>query len=566
MRRDEEPESGVSPRGSGDADGLLGGAAGQSASRFSESPSGDRQHAGRQVGAGDSPESETRPHPRRWLILYILCLSLTMVVISMSSLNVALPSIQRELDATGSDLQWIVDSYVLVFAGLLLPFGAVGDRWGRKRVLLAGMALFGVLSALAAFSTSPTQIIVYRAGMGAAAALVMPATLSIATVIFPRAERPKAVAIWAAFAGAGGAIGPPVSGILLNFFWWGSVFLVAVPVAGLVLAGAAWIVPESRDDERRPLDVVGALVSIVALGSLLFAVIEGPELGWTSPPVLACFAAGAALIRGFVRWERRVRYPMLDPAYFGNRMFSLGAGTITLAFFGMVGMFFVLTQYFQFAQGHTPLDAGFRNVPLAATMMILAPRSPTFTRRFGARASISGGLLLTGLGLGIMAALTPASPYWIMVIALVTTATGLSLFMPPSTHVVVTSLPPHKAGVGSAVNDTTREVGASIGIAVMGTLLTVGYRAGMRSQTGDLPDAAAEVASDSIGTALRVALELPTERAVALIDNAVDAFNRGMTLAMGVAAALLTVTAAAAYLLYPRKGTGGRHRQEQPPG
>ena len=515
-------------------------------------------------GGGGSPDPEIEPHPRRWLILYILCLSLTMVVISMSSLNVALPSIQRELGASGSDLQWIVDAYVLVFAGLLLPFGALGDRWGRKRVLVIGMTLFGILSALAAFSTSPGQIIAYRGGMGVAAALVMPATLSIATVIFPRSERPKAVAIWAAFAGAGGALGPPISGILLNFFWWGSVFLVAVPVAGVVLAGTLWIVPESRDDEQRPLDVVGALVSIAALGSLLFAVIEGPELGWGSAPVLGMFAAATVLVWGFVRWERRIRHPMLDPAYFGNRLFSLGAATITLVFFGMVGMFFVLTQYFQFAQGHTPLDAGFRNVPLAATMMILAPRSPAFTQRFGARASISGGLLLTATGLGIMAALTPASPYWIMVIALVTTATGLSLFMPASTHIVVTSLPQHKAGVGSAVNDTTREVGAAIGIAVLGTLLTVGYRSGMRTQVSGLPDAAAEVASDSIGAALRVSRDLPAEQAARLTESAVDAFNRGMTLAMGVSAALLALTAAATYLLYPREHAAGRRQQEQP--
>ncbi len=515
-------------------------------------------------GGGGSPDPEIESHPRRWLILYILCLSLTMVVISMSSLNVALPSIQRELGAGGSDLQWIVDAYVLVFAGLLLPFGALGDRWGRKRVLVIGMTLFGILSALAAFSTSPGQIIAYRGGMGVAAALVMPATLSIATVIFPRSERPKAVAIWAAFAGAGGALGPPISGILLNFFWWGSVFLVAVPVAGVVLAGTLWIVPESRDDEQRPLDVVGALVSIAALGSLLFAVIEGPELGWGSAPVLGMFAAATVLVWGFVRWERRIRHPMLDPAYFANRLFSLGAATITLVFFGMVGMFFVLTQYFQFAQGHTPLDAGFRNVPLAATMMILAPRSPAFTQRFGARASISGGLLLTATGLGIMAALTPASPYWIMVIALVTTATGLSLFMPPSTHIIVTSLPQHKAGVGSAVNDTTREVGAAIGIAVLGTLLTVGYRSGMRTHVSGLPDAAAEVASDSIGAALRVSRDLPAEQAARLTESAVDAFNRGMTLAMGVSAALLALTAAATYLLYPREHAAGRHRQEQP--
>ncbi len=499
------------------------------------------------------------PHPRRWLILYILCLSLTMVIISMSSLNLALPSIQRALNASGSDLQWIVDAYVLVFAGLLLPFGAVGDRWGRKEVLLVGLALFGTLSALAAFSTSPTQIIIYRAGMGAAAALVMPATLSIVTVIFPASERPKAVAVWAAFAGAGGAIGPPVSGILLNFFWWGSVFLVAVPVAAVVLVAAAWIVPTSRDDERRPLDIVGALVSIAALGSLLFAVIEGPDLGWGSPPVLGMFAAAAVLFWGFVRWERRVRYPMLDPAYFRNRLFTLGAVTITLVFFGLLGMFFLITQYFQFAQGHTPMDAGFRVLPLACTMMILAPRSPAITQRIGARATISGGMLLTAVGLGAMAALTPASPYWLLVVPLITLAIGLSLLMPPSTHAIVTSLPPHKAGVGSAVNDTTRELGASIGIGVLGTLLAVGYRGRMRAEVTDLPDAAAHAATDSIGSALRVAQDLPTERAARLIESAIDAFNRGMTLAMGVAAGVLAMAAAGLYLLYPRTD---RDRQE----
>ena len=504
-------------------------------------------------GGGGSPNPEIEPHPRRWLILYILCLSLTMVVISMSSLNVALPSIQRELGASGSDLQWIVDAYVLVFAGLLLPFGAVGDRWGRKEALMVGMAMFGTLSALAAFSTSPTQIIVYRAGLGVAAALVMPATLSIVTVIFPRSERPKAVAIWAAFAGAGAAIGPPVSGILLNFFWWGSIFLVAVPVAGIVLLAAAWIVPTSRDDEQRPLDIVGALVSIAALGSLLFAVIEGPELGWGSPPVLGMFAAAAAGFWGFVRWERRVRFPMLDPAYFRNRLFTLGAATITLVFFGMLGMFFVLTQYFQFAQGHTAMDAGFRNLPAAFTMILLAPRSPAIAHRIGTRATISGGLLLAAAGLGIMAALTPASPYWLMAVALVVVASGLSLLMPASSHAIVTSLPKHKAGVGSAVNDTTREVGASIGIAVLGTLLAVGFRDGMRPHVTDLPGAAADTASDSIGAALRVAQDLPAERAARLTENAIDAFNRGMTLSMGVSAGVLLVTAVVVYLLYPRE-------------
>ncbi len=487
------------------------------------------------------------------MILYILCASLTMVVISMSSLNLALPSIQRALDASGSDLQWIVDAYVLAFAGLLLPFGALGDRWGRKEVLLGGLVLFGAVSALAAFSTSPAQVIGYRAGMGVAAALIMPATLSIVTVIFPPTERHKAVAIWAAFAGAGGAIGPPVSGILLKFFWWGSIFLTAVPVAALVLVAVIWFVPSSRDDEQRPLDIVGALLSIGGLGSLLFAVIEGPELGWGNPRLLGAFGAAILLIWSFVRWERRVRHPMLDPAFFRNRFFTLGALTVTLVFFSVLGMFFLLTQYFQFAQGHTAFNAGFRALPMAGTMMILAPRAPAIAERIGARATISGGLVLSAGGLSLMAALTPASPYWVVVAALVLMASGISLLTPPSTHAIVTALPSHKAGVGSAVNDTTREVGASIGIAVIGTLLAVGYRAGMRSEVSDLPEVAAHAASDSIGGALRVAQNLPAERATRLTESAVDAFNRGMTLSMSVAASVMLLTAVAIYLLYPRE-------------
>ncbi len=506
--------------------------------------------------------SPLEAHPRRWSILYILCLSLTMVVISMSSLNVALPSIQRSLGASGSDLQWIVDAYMVTFAGLLLPFGAIGDRVGRKEVLLVGMTLFGTFSGLAAFSTSATQIIMYRGLMGVAAALVMPATLSIVTTVFPHAERPKAVAIWAAFAGAGGAIGPPASGVLLNFFWWGSIFLLAVPIAGVVLVATAWIVPTSRDDERRPLDIVGSLISIAALGCLLFAVIEGPELGWANAFVVGMFAAAAVLGWGFVRWERRVRYPMLDPGYFGNRRFSLGAVSIVAVFFGMLGMFFLLTLYFQFAQGYSPLAAGVRTLPMACTLILLAPRTPAIAARIGARATLSGGLAITAAGLGIMASLTPASPYWALVIALVTIAIGLSMVMPSSTHAIVTSLPQHKAGVGSAVNDVTREVGASIGVAVVGTLLAVGYRGGMASHVADLPKAVAEAATDSIGGALRVAADLPAGRAAALTEAAVDSFNRGMTLGLGVAAVLLLVTATVVYLLYPHGPAADRRRSD----
>ncbi len=500
------------------------------------------------------PGVGAEPHPRRWSILFILCTSLLLVFVTVSSVNVALPSMQTALDASGSDLQWISDSYILVFAGLLLPFGALGDRWGRKEVLLAGIVVFGVFSTLAAFSTSPAEVIRYRAMTGAGAALVMPATLSIVSVVFPPSERPKAVAVWAAFAGVGGLLGPITSGLLLRFFWWGSVFLVAAPMAGVVLSLVLWRVPTSRDDEQRPLDVVGAVLSILGLGCLLFAIIEGPELGWGNPLLVACFGAAVAGVWAFVRWERRVRYPMLDPRYFRDRRFTLGSVTITLTFLAMFGTFFILTQYFQFAQGHSPLGAGVRTLPAPIAMILLAPHTPRVVSRFGARATISAGLAVASIGVAAIAALNPASPYWQMAISLAVLAVGMALLMPPATHAIVTSLPAHKAGVGSAVNDTTREAGGSIGIAVLGTLLSVGYRGRIDGRLSDFPPEVAEAASDSVGGALRASRTLPPEAAAQLRDLAVAAFERGMTLAFSTAASVLLIAAVVIYWLYPADG------------
>ena len=500
------------------------------------------------------PREAIEAHPRRWSILFVLCTSLVLVFITVSSVNVALPSMQTELGASGSDLQWISDSYILAFAGLLLPFGALGDRWGRKEVLLAGIVVFGVFSTLAAFSTSPGEVIRYRAITGAGAALIMPATLSIVSVVFPASERPKAVAVWAAFAGVGGLLGPITSGILLRFFWWGSVFLIAAPLAGIVLSLVLWLVPTSRDDEQRPLDMVGAALSILGLGCLLYGIIEGPELGWGNPLLAGWFGGAAVALWGFVRWERRVRFPLLDPAFFANRAFTLGAMTITLTFFAMFGSFFLLTQYFQFAQGHTPLGAGVRTLPPSVVMILMAPRTPAVVSRFGTRLTISVGLAVAATGVAIIAAFTPASPYWQMALALAVLAMGMALLMPPATHAIVASLPTHKAGVGSAVNDTTREAGGSIGIAVLGTLLSVGYRGGMEDRLDGFPPAVAEEAGDSIGGALRAARELPAAAAEQLRNLAVDAFDRGMTLAFSIAAGVLLAAAAAIFRLYPEDG------------
>ena len=505
----------------------------------------------REDPAGESSE----PHPRRWLILVVLCSSMVMVFSNLGSMNIALPTMQTALNASGSDLQWITDAHILTFACLLLPLGALGDRRGRKGVLLAGIVVFGVACALAAFSTTAGQVILYRTMMGVGAALVMPATLSIAAVIFPASERAKAVAAWSAAAGLSGMLGPVIGGVLLRYFWWGSVFLFTVPVAAVVLGLVAWIVPTSRDEAQRPLDAVGSALSIVALGCLLYGIIEGPELGWRDPWVIGGFGVALVGFWAYVRWERRVRFPMLDPVYFRNRVFSLGAVSAVLTFFALYGIIFILTQYFQFAQGHTPLGAGVRMLPVSAVVFLIAPRIPAVIARSGARATISAGLVITAAGMATMGTLSAASPYWPAAVALVVLGIGLAVTMPTATHAIVSSLPSHKAGVGSALNDMTRETGGAIGIALLGSLLSVGYRQGISERLGDLPPAAAEAASDSIGGALGVGAELPAEAAARLHGLAVDAFDRGMTLASWVAAAVLLIAAAIVYRMYPRRRT-----------
>lgn len=516
----------------------------------------------KQIIEAAAPESRAgEPNPRRWWILAVLCFSLVLVVASVSSVNVALPSLQRALNASGADLQWIVDAYALAFAGLLLPLGAMGDRWGRKGMLLTGLALFGGFSALAATSISPGWVIAYRGVMGASAGAIMPATLSIITVVFPAKERPRAVAIWAAFAGIGGVIGPTGSGLLLKYFWWGSVFFITVPIAAILLAAVILIVPTSRDEEHRPLDPIGSALSIVGLGGLLYAIIEGPVRGWTSAPILVTFLGSIFVLVLFVRWERRNPYPMLDPKYFRSRYFTLGSVTITMVFFSLFGMFFLMTQYFQFAQGHSALDTGLRTLPAGITMLLVAPLSPAATTKFGPRVTLGVGLVLGSLGLGILALLSAASHYAWVVLALAVMAAGLALLMPPSTHAIVASLPKHKAGVGSAVNDTTREVGGAIGIAVLGSLLAVGYRERISGNLVDLPEEMMGLAGDSVGGALRVAENLPPEQGARLTEAAIGAFESGMTLSMGIGAAVLFATAGLIFWLYPTKAIDDRDEE-----
>ena len=357
--------------------------------------------------------SATRnPEDRRWLALGVLCLSLLLVVLDNTILNVALPTLVDELDASTSDLQWIVDSYVLVFAGLLLSAGSLGDRYGRRRSLFAGMAIFGIGSVLAAFSGSCATLIATRAFMGLGAAFVMPATLSIITNLFtdPK-ERAQAIAAWAGVAGLGVAIGPITGGWLLEHFWWGSVFLVNVPFIVLALVAGRRLLPESRDPEQPRLDFVGAVLSIVGLTALVWTVIEAPHHGWTDAVTLGGLAAAAAVLGAFIAWERHTDHPMLDLGFFTDRRFSVGTGSITLVMFAMFGSLFILTQLLQFVFGYTALEAGIRMLPIAGTMVVVAPSSAKLVERLGTKLVVGTGMAIIAVGLVLTSSLSPADGY-----------------------------------------------------------------------------------------------------------------------------------------------------------
>ena len=481
-------------------------------------------------------------HPRRWFILGILNLSLVLVVASVSSLNLSLPSIQRALDASAADLIWINAAYALVFAAFLLPAGALGDRFGRKGALLTGLVVFVLGALLGSTADTAGQVIAFRATMGIGAALAMPATLSILTAIFPPDERNKAIAIWSGFAGAGGAIGILSAGVLLEYFWWGSVFFVNVPIAVTALVLVAAVVPTSRDTQGHNLDPFGSILSAVGLATLVFALIQGPEYGWTDPLVLGGFVAAVALLTSWVAFERRQEHPMLDPRLFRIPRFGLATLALGTTFAVMFGMFFGLAQYLQFVLGYSPLDAAVRVMPFAVVMIAVSPRGPALAARFGSGRVIGGGMLVTALGCGVMALLTGDSGYGHVVLGVVLISSGMALGFPTSTAAIVGSLPLDKAGVASAVNDTTREVGSAVGIALLGSLLSAGYRRGLGNALDQAPAEMAEFARDSVGAALVVAQRAPAGVGDHIAATARDAFANGYSLAMTAGTALLALT------------------------
>lgn len=500
-------------------------------------------------------------YQRRWFLLGVLCLSLVMVVMAVSGLNVALPSMQRSLGATATDLQWIVDSYAIVFAGLLLTAGAIGDRFGRKEALLGGLSVFALGSLIGAFAGSSEAVIASRAIAGIGAAFVMPATLSLLTTVFPPQERAKAIAIWAGFAGAGGALGPLIAGFLLTgwwifpSFWWGAVFVVNIVVSVVVIIAVAVFAPRSKDNSATPLDPFGAVLSLIGVSALLYGIIEGPERGWGDAYVVGAFIVAVAMGLIFVWWEMRSEHPMLPIPFFRDRRFSTGSGIITFGFLVMFGFFFLATQYFQFVRGYSPLKAGIATLPFALTMIVVAPRSAGLVVRLGLNQVVAIGFSGIAAGFVVLSFIAPDTPYLVIVIALVLLAGGMALTMPPATGAIMSSVPLNKAGVGSAVNDTTRELGGALGIAILGSIVSSAYRSNV--DVSQLPPEAAGAAKESVGAALGVSQSLEPSAASALVDHAGAAFTDAINVAMAVSAVISLV--AGGIVLY----AGRRIRHEQ---
>ncbi len=480
------------------------------------------------------------------MALAVVCVAVFVTTLDGLIVNIALPTLSIELGATNRQLQWIVDSYLLVFTGLLLAAGGLGDRFGRRAFLIGGLIIFGITSAYAGSVDTPNDLIIARALMGIGAAAIFPATLAIITNLFSDAkERATAIGIWSAVSGIGVAAGPITGGWLLERYWWGSVFYINIPVVIVAVIATLAYIPESKDRHVPRLDLRGLVLSIAGITALIFTIIEGPELGWLSAETLIGFAVSAGLIAAFVWWELRVDNPLLPVRIFENLRFTAASISVTAAFFALFGFVFLITQYFQLIRGYGPFEAGVRTLPVAFAIAGASVLSPMLVERIGTKLVVAGGLASMSTGFAWVSIASAETPYLEIVGQMILLGAGLGSTTAPATESIMGSLSVDKAGVGSAVNDTTRELGGTLGVAVVGSVFSSVYVGSLEDSAivQTLPAEAREITEESVVGAGQVAQSLGADGAL-LVSQVSEAFLDGL----GVACIVVAAVAAAGSL------------------
>src|SRR5271163_3914691 len=490
--------------------------------------------------------------------LAVICLSVFVISVDATIVNVALPTLSRELDADTAQLQWIVDAYTLVMSGLLLSAGSLSDRYGRRGWLNSGLALFAITSGIAAQANSADQLIAARAAMGVGAAVIFPTTLGLITNIFTDpAARAKAIGLWAAMVGVGVAVGPISGGWLLEHFWWGAIFLVNIPIALVAIIGGILFVPTSRDPAAPRVDVPGLVLSAAGVTALVYTVIEAPTWGWTSTRAAVGFAFAATILAGFAVWERRSTHPMLDVSVFANRRFSGGSLAVTAGFLTLFGFIFVITQYFQFIKAYSAFQAGVRLLPVAVSIALASVIGPAVVHKIGTTAVVSAGLAVFAAGLAWASTVDAGTPYTVIAMQMVLLGTGLGLTTAPATEAIMGSLSPDKAGVGSAVNDTTRELGGTLGVAIVGSVFASIYsgRIASASALTALPKELRSMIGGSMAAAYKVIGDpsLPADRVVAMRAAVDHAFLDGLRVGSLVCAGIAIAAAVVVVVLLPAR-------------
>lgn len=485
-------------------------------------------------------------------ILASMCLALVLVVASVSSVNLALTGISIDLGTTSSQLTWIADGYTVALAALVLPFGALGDRLGRRTLLLVGTIVFGLAALLASAAQSPSALIACRVVMGIGAAMIMPGTLSTITAVFPASKRSKAVSVWAGFASSGAILGLLTCGLILEWFSWRATFVATAILAAVAFVAALVLSPNTADPDEATIDMPGYLLSGLGIGALIYGIIEGAEAGWTATNALIGLTVAAAALTAFVLWELRTARPMLDVRLFALRGFTTGTLALTVQFLCLFGFFLVGLQFLQLMLGYSPLVSALCLLPMATIVMPMSRVAPHLVERFGQRAIMSTGLLCLGSGLAIMSRLDADSSYWNFLGGLAVFGFGMAFTSTPATTAIVTSLPRAKQGVASAVNDVSRELGSALGIAILGSLFNAGYSNAVSDATGSLPPDAAHAAEESAGAALAAASHLGADGRQ-LADSVRDAFATGLNHAMTAGAVIAILTAGFTLWRAPRR-------------